>query len=106
MAQLVLQNPALGASLGEPGRDHAYRPDPQPAGLVDDPGYQRRGDGHQYQVWRLGASGQVRVSGHSPDDLMAGVDQVHRPGEPAGQQVGQQQGADAAGLVAGPHQGD
>ena len=35
-----------------------------------------------------------------------GVDRVHRPGEPAGNQVGQQQGADAAGLVAGPHQGD
>ena len=37
---------------------------------------------------------------------MAGVDRVHRPGEPAGQQVGQQQPADAGGLVAGPHQGD
>ena len=28
-AQLVLQGPALAADLGEPGRDHAHRPDPQ-----------------------------------------------------------------------------
>ena len=37
---------------------------------------------------------------------MAGVDRVYRPGEPAGKQVAQQQGADAAGVVAGPHHGD
>ena len=105
-AQFVLQGPALAADLGEPGGNHADRPDPQPAGLVDDPGHQRRGHRHQRQVRRLGARGQVRVGGHPLDDLVAGIDRVHRPGEPAGEQVGQQQGADAGGLVAGPHQGD
>src|ERR1035441_5053782 len=106
VAHLVLEDPALGAGLGEPGRDHAHRPDPQPAGLVNDPGHQPCGDGHHHQVWRLGARGQVRVGGHSLNNMMAGVDRVHRPSEPAGEQVAHQQGADAAEGVAGPHQGD
>ena len=105
-AQLILQGPAVAADLGETGRDHAHRTDPQAAGLVDDPGHQRRGHRHHRQVRRLRAAGQVRVGGHALDDLMAGVDRVHRPSETAGEQVGQQQPADAGGLAAGPHQGD
>ena len=105
-AQLILQGPALAADLGEPGRDHAHRADPQAASLVDDPGHLRRGHRHHGQVRRPGAGGQVRVGGQALDDLVAGVDRVHRPGESAGEQVGQQQPADAGALVAGPHQGD
>jgi hypothetical protein len=105
-AILTATGPPSSAYLGEPGRDDAHCPHAENAGLVHHVGHRRCGHRHHRQVRPRRTGDQVRVGGHPPDDLVASVDRVHRAGVPALEQVGQQQPADAVGLVARTHQGN
>ena len=85
VAQLGLS--ADVAHLAEPGAQHHDARHALRRALAHDVDHGGGGDGDDRQVDGAGDVEHGRIRLHAGDLLGAGVDRIHRPGEPAGQQV-------------------
>ena len=103
--QALLPLAALGAGLGEAGRDDAQRTDPLPERRLGRVEHLSAGNADHRQVDRIGALLDRAVSAHTGDRLAAAVHRIRRPGEVGLEDVPEELAADRAAPPRGPHHG-
>ena len=105
-ANLCFQGAALGAQLGEAGRNDDRGWHAAGGAVGDEGGHGRRRRGDDGQIDGLRDGRQVRVTVDAQDGAPFRVDRVDAAAEGVGEQVAHQDGADAAGGGAGPEDRD